>query len=159
MKRISILPVAGIILLSVFALPADAQTRDGIPFGKRRIASAKADDSVNRRQTPVGSADPGAVTSSVPAHTDGGFWVIESNKATPENVIVRFYEEGNLLIYIEHLSGVPMDLSKRKTRRKLDQSLRDARSAWQKNKTLISDKGLVASRFGVTAGASWVDWR
>lgn len=105
---------------------------------------------------------------SVCAQTGDGFWVVESNLATPRSVTVKFYEEGNRLIYEEHLTGVRMDVSKRRTRRRLDQSLRDARalakstteegtrSAWQENKRALEDRGLVAARFGVgVAGISW----
>lgn len=79
----------------------------------------------------------------------GGFWVVESSLAAPRDVIVRFYEERNVLIYEEHLMGVRMDVSKRRTRRKLDQSLLDARVVWQANKRTTGDRGLVAARFGI----------
>jgi len=102
----------------------------------------------------VGSA--GAQTK-----TGNGFWVVESSLAAPRDVKVRFYEEGNVLIYEEHLTGVRMDVSKRRTRRKLDQSLLDARAVWQENKRALEDRGLVAARFGVIAGgiSSWGNQR
>jgi hypothetical protein len=82
--------------------------------------------------------------------TSGGFWVVESNLATPHIVTVRFYEEGKQLIYEEHLTGVRMDVSKGGTRRRLDQSLRDARAAWQESRRVLEDKGLVSARFGIS---------
>lgn len=69
---------------------------------------------------------PACAQSSDSRPVSGGFWVVESNLATPHIVTVRFYEEGNRLICEEHLTGVRMDVRKRGTRRKLDQRLRDA---------------------------------
>jgi hypothetical protein len=86
-----------------------------------------------------------------------GFWVVESSLAAPRDVTVRFYEEGSVLIYEEHLMGVRMDVSKRRTRRKLDRSLCEVRAAWQVNKRATEDRGIVAARFGVDPGgtSSW----
>jgi hypothetical protein len=72
------------------------------------------------------SVRPACAQSSDSHPVSSGFWVVESNLATPRIVTVRYYEEGNRLIDEEHLTGVRMDVSKRGTRRRLDQRLRDA---------------------------------
>ncbi|WP_431217209.1 hypothetical protein ACQ86N_23345 [Puia sp. P3] len=93
--------------------------------------------------------------------TGDGFWVVESSLAAPRDVTVRFYGEGSVLIYEEHLMGVRMDVGKRRTRRKLDGSLLDARAAWQVYGRATEDRGIVAARFGVDPGgtSSWSSQR
>jgi hypothetical protein len=136
MQRSSILSGIAVILLSLFVQCACAQ--DEIRFGNRKIGAG-----VSGHQG--GSGHQGESAE--------GFWVIESNLATPEIVTVKFYEAGNRLIYEEHLVGVRMDVSKRRTRRRLDQSLRDAQAlarvpaVWQQNERTLEDRGLVAARF------------
>jgi len=99
-------------------------------------------------------------TAGAQAKTGDGFWVVESSLAAPQDVIVRFYEQGNVLIYEEHLTGVRMDISSRSTRRKLDRSLLDAQAAWQESKRALQDRGLVAARFGIDPkNISWSNQR
>jgi hypothetical protein len=49
-------------------------------------------------------------------------------------------------------------VNKRRTRKRLDQSLRSALLSWETNKHLLKDKGFVAAQFrvpAVTASARW----
>jgi hypothetical protein len=87
-----------------------------------------------------------------------GFWVIITNAANPFFATVKFYDLENHPIYEEQLSGVRLDVNKRKTRKRLNQSLRSALLSWETNKQLLKDKGFVAAQFrvpAVTASARW----
>jgi hypothetical protein len=89
---------------------------------------------------------------------DRGFWVIITNAANPYFATVKFYDLENHPIYEEQLSGVRLDVNKRKTRKRLNQSLQSALLSWETNKHLLKDKGFVAAQFrvpAVTASARW----
>jgi hypothetical protein len=73
-----------------------------------------------------------------------GFWEVVSNIATPKEATVQFYDLERHLIYQERVVGVKLDLSSRRTCRRLNRSLQVALLAWEEHKQLMKDKGLVA---------------
>jgi glutathione peroxidase-family protein len=79
---------------------------------------------------------------------ENGYWVVVSNVATPRVATIKFYDLENHPIYEELITGVRIDVSKKKVCRRLNQSLQSALVAWQENKELLKNKGLVAARFG-----------
>jgi hypothetical protein len=85
---------------------------------------------------------------------ENGFWVVVTNEKTPDMATVQFYDLSKHLIYEEHLTGVRFDLSKRITRKRLNQSLQSALIAWDENKQMLEDKGFVAARFGGSAAST-----
>ena len=52
-----------------------------------------------------------------------GYWVVEGNVHTPLNTIIRFYNNANELVYTETLSGVKLDIRKRRGKMKLKKAL------------------------------------
>ena len=60
---------------------------------------------------------------TAPWASDKGYWVIEGNVHTPLNSIIRFYNNANELVYTETLSGVKLDIRKRRVKMKLKKAL------------------------------------
>lgn len=79
---------------------------------------------------------------------ENGYWVVVSNEATPRVATIKFYDLENHPIYEELITGVRIDVSKKKICRRLNQSLQSALVAWQENKEVLKNKGLVAAQFG-----------
>lgn len=75
-----------------------------------------------------------------------GYWVVESNVATPLNHIIRFYTNENELVYTEKLNDAKLKLRKLKVRLQLKEVLESAVVAWQKNKTPQENKAYVSLR-------------
>ncbi|HMH31946.1 MAG TPA: hypothetical protein VK543_02895 [Puia sp.] len=75
---------------------------------------------------------------------ENGFWEIITNKAVKKQAQVQLYNLDKHLIYEEHLTGIVIDVRKRQTCRALNKSLQAALLAWNENKHLLKDKGLVA---------------
>lgn len=63
-----------------------------------------------------------------------GYWVAESNKQQPLEHTIRFYNNDDVLVYQEKLSGVKLNLERRKVRMKLKSVLDQAVVAWQQQK-------------------------
>ena len=63
-----------------------------------------------------------------------GYWVIESNKQTPQNSIVYFYSNDNVLVYKEKIEGVVLNLKKRKTKMSLKKVVEQSVLAFEKMK-------------------------
>ena len=61
-----------------------------------------------------------------------GFWVVESNVATPHKATVYFYNAQHQLVYKEAVEKLNMDLSKAKVRRHLNAVLKQAVTAWKR---------------------------
>ncbi|MBN8783458.1 MAG: hypothetical protein ABS85_01880 [Sphingobacteriales bacterium SCN 48-20] len=64
-----------------------------------------------------------------------GYWVAESNKQQPLEHSIRFYNNDDVLVYEEKLSGVKLNLERRKVRMKLKSVLEQAVVAWQQQKS------------------------
>lgn len=80
---------------------------------------------------------------SSPWVSDKGYWVAESNIKTPLNHIIRFYTNENILVYTEKLSGVKLNINKRKVKMKLKKALEISLLAWEQHKQPLTDKDYV----------------
>jgi hypothetical protein len=60
-----------------------------------------------------------------------GYWVVESNIKTPENSIVRFYNNEQKLIYTENVTGTVLNTKKRSTLKKLKRALDKVINDWE----------------------------
>ena len=63
--------------------------------------------------------------------SDRGYWTIESNIKTPENSVIYFYTNDNVLVYREKITGVKIDLKKRKVLMNLKRVLEQSVTAWE----------------------------
>ena len=63
---------------------------------------------------------------TAPWASDKGYWVVEGNIHTPLDHIIRFYNNANDLVYTETLSGVKLDIRKRRVKMKLKKALETA---------------------------------
>ena len=77
--------------------------------------------------------------------SDKGYWVVESNTHAPLNHIVWFYNNDNLLIYKETVSGVKLDPYKKRVKMKLKKALEASMVAWERAKNYEEDKNYVAA--------------
>ena len=73
--------------------------------------------------------------------SDKGYWVVESNKHTPKDAIVYFYNNDNLLVYKEEIRGQKLKLTRKKTLYRLKAALEEAIS---NNSTRASNRQLIA---------------
>ena len=64
--------------------------------------------------------------------SDKGYWTIESNIHDPLNHIIRFYTNNGRLFHTEKLSGVKLDVDKRKTKMKLKKALEQTMELYSK---------------------------
>jgi len=58
--------------------------------------------------------------------SDKGYWVIESNKQTPKQNIVRFYNLNSELVYQENINGKRLNVNNNRTRKALNNTLQIA---------------------------------
>jgi hypothetical protein len=65
-----------------------------------------------------------ALTPAPAQTTPPGYWVVETNDRTRDHTMVQFYDLTDQLVYEERLEGVHLDVSRRKYRRLLNQTLR-----------------------------------
>lgn len=79
--------------------------------------------------------------------SDRGFWQIESNIHSPDRSIVYFYNNEKVLVYKEHLQGLILDLTKKRTKQRLKRALVAALDARAKNHELQNDQQLVSALF------------
>ena len=77
-------------------------------------------------------------------HSEKGYWVVESNIHTPKDHIIRFYNNDNVLLYKETVSGIRLDPLKRKTKMQLKKILESSIDAWQQTKVMEENKDYVA---------------
>lgn len=75
---------------------------------------------------------------------ENGFWELIFNESGPAGTTIKFFNLQEHLIYEEHLDGVRLDARRRKICRLLNRSLRTALAAWEKNKMVMKDRGIVA---------------
>jgi hypothetical protein len=75
--------------------------------------------------------------------SDKGYWVIESNIHTPLDHIILFYNNDNVLVYKETVTGVRINANKRKVKMKLKKALESALTAWEEKKVPGEDKNYV----------------
>ena len=58
-----------------------------------------------------------------PWASDKGYWVVENNIHDPQNNIIHFYNNEDVLVHSEKLAGVKLDINKRKVKMKLKKAL------------------------------------
>ena len=70
-----------------------------------------------------------------------GFWVVESNVATPQVATVYFYNAQHQLVYKEAIQHLQLDLTKAKVRRQLNAVLHQSIEAWKReNNQLLASR-------------------
>ena len=69
---------------------------------------------------------------AAPWVSDKGYWNTESNIHDPLNHIIRFYTNDGRLFHTEKLSGVKLDIDKRKTKMKLKKALEQTMELYSK---------------------------
>jgi hypothetical protein len=74
--------------------------------------------------------------------SDKGYWVVESNKKTPKEAIVYFYNNDNMLVYKEELKNQKLKLHKTKTLYRLKAALEEAisnstKTTWASRNNLV----------------------
>jgi hypothetical protein len=77
--------------------------------------------------------------------SDKGYWVVESNLNNPLDHLIRFYNNDDVLIYTEKLSGIRLDVSRRKVKMKLKKALDASVLAWEQKRTPEEKKNLLAA--------------
>jgi hypothetical protein len=74
-----------------------------------------------------------------------GYWVVESNINTPTEQTITFYNNNDVVVYKEVISGVAMKLEKRKVKMQLKKALETSVVAWEENKIIEENKHYVAA--------------
>jgi hypothetical protein len=92
-----------------------------------------------RQQEETISADPKPKWIS-----NKGFWVVKGNVGNPKENTVYFYNNNNVEVYKEVVSGEILKLKKRKTLMTLKKTLETAVIAWEQNKP-VNEKLFVAA--------------
>ncbi len=76
--------------------------------------------------------------------SDKGYWVVESNRQSPKEATVYFYNNDNILVYKEEIRDQKLKLNKKKTLYRLKAALEEAiaissKGAWVSQKHLVSN--------------------
>ena len=58
--------------------------------------------------------------------SDQGYWVVETNKKTPKNSIVYFYNNAHLMVYKEEIKNQKLNLKRKKTLMRLHAALEES---------------------------------
>lgn len=66
--------------------------------------------------------------------SDKGYWVVETNLNQPRQYSIRFYNNEHQLVGRKDLTGIKLNIHKRKTRMMLRESLESSLEAWVNNK-------------------------
>jgi hypothetical protein len=77
--------------------------------------------------------------------SDKGYWVVEGNIHTPLNHTVWFYNNDDVLIYKEVVTGIKLNAAKRKVKMKLKKVLEASVVAWEKRRIPEENKDYVAA--------------
>lgn len=90
---------------------------------------------------------PGQVENKeLPRWVSGkGYWVIEGNINDPLRHIIWFYNNDNLLVYKETLTGIKLNCDRRKVKMKLRKVLESSIIAWENKKVAEENKQYVAA--------------
>ena len=72
-----------------------------------------------------------------------GFWVIESNIATPKQAIVYFYNNDKTLVYKEAITAVRININRKKVCKRLEAVLTQTVEDFEKEKVLKENNQLV----------------
>ena len=87
--------------------------------------------------------------SDSPMHTprwvsDKGYWVAESNIHKPQEQTIWFYNNENVLVYKETLTGGKLNLNRGKVKMQLKRVLEASVQSWNATKKLEEDKHYLA---------------
>ena len=63
--------------------------------------------------------------------SDKGYWVVESNKKTPKDAIVYFYNNENILVYKEEVRNKKLKLNRKKNLLRLKAALDEAVTGYE----------------------------
>lgn len=74
-----------------------------------------------------------------------GFWQLVSNTNEKKNTLVQFYDNSSNLIYEERVTGVRMNIKRKKTLLHLKVALEKAMAVWDETKETKYNNGLLAS--------------
>ena len=72
------------------------------------------------------------------------YWVVESNIKTPRHSVVHFYNSDHVVMYTETIDGKRVNINRQKTRRRLNEALKQVTLVWQKDNQMKAVKFLVA---------------
>ena len=75
-----------------------------------------------------------------------GFWILETQRSTPKNSIVYFYNNEQVLINKETINNKRINVARKKVRKQLEAVLEQALASWQKEKVEKENDHWVASR-------------
>ena len=64
--------------------------------------------------------------------SDKGYWVVESNLHQPREHSIRFYNNENILIGTQHITGTKLNPKKRKVKMQLKSMLESSLLVWNK---------------------------
>jgi len=78
-------------------------------------------------------------------HQDKGYFVLVSNMGVKNVTTVQFYNNSDVLIYEEEVTGLKFNLNRRKVINMLNEGLEKAIVAWSKNPEFQKDKDLLTS--------------
>ena len=92
------------------------------------------------------SAHSQAQKKKQPCMPEEGFWVVESNTATPKISTVYFYTSDAVLIYIENVNGKKINVKRKKVKKQLNKVLQQSIIAWKRNPVIRQNDWLVISR-------------
>jgi len=77
-----------------------------------------------------------------------GFWVVKGNVSNPKESTVYFYNNNNVEVYKEVVSGEVLKLKKRKTLMTLKKTLETAVFAWEQNKPINENEKVFVAALG-----------
>jgi hypothetical protein len=77
--------------------------------------------------------------------SDKGYWVVESNIHSPLDHKVWFYNNDNALIYKETVTGIRLNVARRKVKMKLKKILEASITAWEQNQIMEENKNYVSA--------------
>ena len=72
-----------------------------------------------------------------------GYWVVQSNKKTPKEAVVYFYNNDNLLVYKEEIRNQKLKINRKKTLLRLKAALEEAiiahaQGTWARQDNLLA---------------------
>jgi hypothetical protein len=89
---------------------------------------------------------PALAQSKKPCMPPDGYWVIESNVKTPKQSVVYCYNNDNILVYKEQITGRKLNVNRPKIVRQLNAALNQALVAWKNNQPLPASDLLARNR-------------
>ena len=75
--------------------------------------------------------------------SDKGYWVVEDNIHQPLQHLVRFYNNHNILVGMQDISGAKLNLKKRKVKMQLKSMLETSLLVWEKKRSETNEPALV----------------